>query len=180
LITGDTPGVCTRIIWQQQLDGGAKAAIAIHHYLKRKAVFASAPSASSAAVTEACPATPGKQLSGLHVLDQGLHVLDQDGAPWSRVLLRMVLTRFPEWCLRPPSVRWGLGSDDIIRQLPRFGPSRKSDCEPPSLLAHALLPSRSGSRKTEDQPHAKDGSRRSAVTPWLGFGRAIYPAFRKN
>jgi hypothetical protein len=43
LITGDTPGVCTRIIWQQQLDGGAKAAIAIHHYLKRKTVFASAP-----------------------------------------------------------------------------------------------------------------------------------------
>jgi hypothetical protein len=36
------------IIWQQQLDGGAKAAIAIHHYLKRKTVFASAPSTSSA------------------------------------------------------------------------------------------------------------------------------------
>jgi hypothetical protein len=48
LITGDTPGVCTRIIWQQQLDGGAKAAIAIHHYLKCKTVFASAPSTSSA------------------------------------------------------------------------------------------------------------------------------------
>jgi hypothetical protein len=169
LITGDTPGVCTRI--------SAKAAIATPHYLKRKTVFASALSASSAAVTEACPIGHGPIKSGRYLSSQtspagpSSGCPDQNGDPLSsRTLLTVLMVFAGLVCiLNDPYFRRGLHN----RRRPRHPKPRRKVCarrrQPASARAFLGLTAlgtlqHGRSRRLRSRPSACDASAYSILS----------------